>query len=109
MNRLEKTIVIGFLIYVAAHVVYYIIQMYQDPAGAGVALGEVFPSVLFAMAFDLAAFIVTIRDLYLRPFPDPNSKLTWLLFILLPGGIGWVVYVFRHAIRPRTEESGESV
>lgn len=109
MNRFEKTIVIGFLVYVAAHVVYYVIQMYQDPAGAGVVLGEVFPSVLFAMSFDLAAFIVTIRDLYLRPFPDPNSKLTWLLFILCTGGIGWVAYVFRHAIRPRTEGSGESV
>ena len=31
-----------------------------------------------------------------------TAELTWLLLILLTGGIGWVVYLLKHAPRPRT-------
>jgi hypothetical protein len=57
------------------------------------------------MALNLAALVLTIRDLYKRPFRNPNDKLTWLLLILFTGGIGWLVYLFRYAIRPRELET----
>lgn len=44
---------------------------------------------------------LTIRDLYLRPFPGPNDKLTWSLLIFLTGGLGMFVYYFKHVLKPR--------
>lgn len=52
------------------------------------------------MALNCLALVATIRDLYLRPFRNPNSKVTWCLLIISTGGIGWIVYVSRHALRP---------
>lgn len=52
------------------------------------------------MVLNGLALVATIRDLYLRPFQNPNSKVTWCLLITSTGGIGWIVYVFRHALRP---------
>lgn len=31
----------------------------------------------------------------------------WLLLILMTGGIGWLVYVFTHALKPRVSRSAE--
>lgn len=53
------------------------------------------------MAQNLLAFFLTLRDLYLRPFPGENDKVTWCLLILCTGGIGWLVYVFKYALHPR--------
>ena len=50
----------------------------------------------------IAAYVIAIRDLYRRCFPNPNSKVTWALLILLTSGIGLVVYLVKHGFRPRT-------
>lgn len=62
----------------------------------------IFPAHFLGMVLNLAALILTIRDLYLRSFPNPNAKITWLLLILMTGGIGWIVYIFKYALKPRT-------
>ena len=49
----------------------------------------------------LIALILTVIDLYKRQFTNSNSKITWLLVLALTGGIGWVFYIFKHAIKPR--------
>jgi hypothetical protein len=60
------------------------------------------------MVFNFTALIVTIRDLYLRSFNNPNDKLTWLLLMMLTGGIGWFVYLWRYAFRPRPSVASPS-
>ena len=42
-----------------------------------------------------------INDLYKREFEKSNSKVTWVFLILLTGGIGLIIYAFKHAIKPR--------
>ena len=101
MSRFEKAIVITALVYMAIYVPYFLILAASGCLGVDVPLSAIFPFHLLGMALNFAALIVTIRDLYLRPFPNPNSKLTWLLVILYTGGIGWLVYLFRHAMLPR--------
>lgn len=53
------------------------------------------------MFINFIAFVLTIRDLYKRPFPKDNDKLTWAILILTTGGIGWAFYIFKHALKPR--------
>jgi hypothetical protein len=61
------------------------------------------PPVVLAltMLLSIAAVVLILRDLYKREFTSPNSKLTWLLVMMLTGGIGMVIYVFRYALHPR--------
>lgn len=102
MKGLERAIVIAALLYTALYIPYFFAQMYRFSLGINVSPYAIFPLHFLGMALNFLALILTIRDLYLRPFADPNRKLTWLLVILLTGGIGWLVYVFRHALKPRT-------
>ena len=62
------------------------------------------PFHFLGMAQNFLALFLTLRDLYRRPFPRANQKLIWCILILMTGGIGWVVYVFRHALKPRPTE-----
>lgn len=103
MNRFEKTIMIGSLVYMAVYFPYFFVQMYRGMNGVDVPFSAIFPYHILGTVLNFAAFIVTIRDLYLRPFPNPNTKLTWMLLFFFTGGLGWLAYVFRHALKPRTE------
>jgi hypothetical protein len=102
VKRTERAIVITALAYLAAYIPYFLVQMVRATNGAQVSPEAIFPLHFLGMALNFAALVVTIRDLYLRPFGNPNAKLTWLLLILVTGGIGWLVYLFRHAFKPRT-------
>lgn len=106
MKGIERAIVIGALVYMALYVPYFFVQMYRSEHGVPVSPLAIFPFHFLCMALNVVAVILTIRDLYLRPFANPNSKLTWLLLIHWTGGIGWLVYVFRHALRPRNSPGG---
>lgn len=64
------------------------------------------PFHFFGMLMNVVALVLTIRDLYLRSFPKENDKLTWHLLILLTGGIGWIIYVFKYARKPRPSKNG---
>ncbi len=101
MSRTERAIVITALAYMIIYFAYFLMQMYLAANGRQVSPWAILPYHFLGMGLSIAGLIVTIRDLYLRPFANPNSKLTWLLLILLTGGIGWLVYIFRHALHPR--------
>lgn len=105
MTRVERAVVIAALVYMAAYAPYFVVQMIRLANGAHVSAEAAFPLHFLGMALNFAALVVTIRDLYLRPFVNPNAKLTWLLLILVTGGIGWLVYLFKHAFTPRTADS----
>lgn len=98
MTQTERTIVITALAYMGVYIPYFLVQIGRAASGDQISPWAIFPFHFLGMGLNLAAFIVTIRGLYLRPFASPNAKLTWLLLILLTGGIGWLVYLFK----PRT-------
>jgi len=111
MNRLERTIVLVALcnmaLYIGTMVVVSIIEP-SIPTPPGRVFAAFIAWHITGMAFNFTALIVTIRDLYLRSFSNPNDKLTWLLLMMLTGGIGWFVYLWRHAFRPRPSVPGTS-
>jgi len=104
MNLIERTIVIGALINMAIYVPCFFLLFF--PAANG------FSHTLIAwhivgMLLNFVVIVLTIRDLYRRRFANPNSKITWCLLICCTGGIGWIVYVFKHAFRPRVHSTPE--
>ena len=100
MKGIERTIVIIAMTNMAIYMpCFFFLAIRMTPG---------FPSGMIiwhfaGMILNLIALVITIRDLYLRHFPNANSKVTWCLLITWTGGIGWIVYVFKHALKPRPE------
>lgn len=67
------------------------------------------PFHILGMIQNFASLVLMIRDLYRRDFPDPNSKLTWLLLILLAAPISWVLYLYWYGLRPRPPRAERAV
>jgi hypothetical protein len=101
MKGLERVVVIAALAYMAVYVPYFLVQMQRLAGGAELSFFPFFALHLLGMALNLGALVLTIRDLNLRDFPHANDKLTWCLLILLTGGLGWLVYVFKYALKDR--------
>ena len=100
MGRLERILLLGLIVGVAAcfSLAAYLDYCSLHDDGAlrfCVVLGFV------GAVLGMAAFVVVLRDLYLRSFPDPNAKMLWTLVILMTAGIGFFVYVLAHAMKPR--------
>lgn len=105
MRGLEKVFVLWALGYTVVYSCLFVSAAIAQSERAIVAL---LPFHFLGMVQNVIAFILTIRDLYKRPFPNPNSKVTWTLLILCTGGIGWVVYIFRYALKPRPDAATPS-
>jgi hypothetical protein len=102
LDRIARITIITALLYMAVYIPYFFLQVYRISSGVAVSPLAIFPAHFIGMALTIAALILTIRDLYVRSFPNLNAKLTWLLLILMTGGIGWIVYIFKYALKPRT-------
>lgn len=98
MSRGERLFVLWTLAYMVVYSAVFVSIAYRDVQPS---LSWLLTFHFLGMAQNFAALFLTIRDLYKRPFPNPNQKLTWALLILCTGGIGWLVYIFKHAIKPR--------
>jgi hypothetical protein len=96
----RKTI-LAAIVYMLVYLPYFFVQAYRTSKGTELPLLIILVPHFFGMALNFAALVMTIRDLYLRPFPNPNTKRIWLLLILTTGGIGWIVYIFKYALKPR--------
>ena len=102
MRGFERGFVVYALVYIAIYSVVFLgTAICSTITETDRAMLVLLPFHFLGMVQNFVALVLTIRDLYKRPFPNPNSKLTWLLLILLTGGIGWIVYLFRHALKPR--------
>jgi hypothetical protein len=100
MNRIEKAILRCALIAQVVVIALGIHDLSSEPPGPS----TVPPMGLtLTMVLSIAAVVLILRDLYRREFPNPNSKLTWLLIMAFTGGIGMLIYVFRHAVHPRSK------
>jgi hypothetical protein len=103
MTGLERGFVIWALVYTAVYVVvFFVVTVSTVSAPDFNTMLYLLPFHFLGMAQNFTALLLTIRDLYLRHFPTENAKLTWLLLILLTGGIGWLIYVFKYAFKPRS-------
>ena len=104
MRRWEKAVLLSWLVYTAVFVgliIYFTTKL--DATGRD---GPEWDKYLPALGFiggiwGWLCIALAIRDLYLRPFPNPNSKVTWTLLIIMTGGIGCVVYLVKYALKPR--------
>jgi hypothetical protein len=101
MTRIEKAIVFAAIIYMIIYAPYFLFQITRDTPPHFV---TIIPWHVIGMILNFAAIVATFRDLYRRPFSYPNAKLTWCLLILYTGGIGWLVYIVKHALRPHPDE-----
>lgn len=101
MTGLERKFVLWALGYTAICGVAFVSAIACPEPDSAVKV--LLPFHFLAMAQSFLALSLTVSDLYKRPFASPNSKLTWLLLILLTGGVWWIVYVLRHAITPRAD------
>lgn len=101
LQRYTVLIAIGnMVIYVP---IFLFLMMRAESSGIEPKIVTLLPWHFAGMLLNLLAIFATIQDLYLRDFPHPNSKLTWCLLIVFTGGIGWIVYIFKHALKPRPE------
>jgi len=101
MNRLEKWIVGTAFLYSGCYIIFILVLVLLVRPSR---VDDITPFVvlhILAMLACVTALVVTLRDLYLRDFVRKNDKLTWGLLILLTGGIGWFVYIVKHAFKPR--------
>jgi hypothetical protein len=106
MHGVERSLLLAAIIYMTIYIAFlavfvpcYLLPLQPHDYDPQIML--IFPLHFLAMLLNLVALVLTIRDLYLRSFPKENTKLTWLLLILMTGGIGWLVYVFKYALRAR--------
>lgn len=98
MGRFERIFVVWTLTYMVIYVPALLFTSASDP---DVFWRWIAPLHFLGMAQNILALILTIRDLYKRPFPHANQKVTWALLITWTGGIGWIIYIFKYALKPR--------
>lgn len=101
VDRSARMVILVALLYMIVYIPYFFLQLDRISHGVSVSPFAILPAHFVCMALNIAALILTIRDLYRRPFPEPDTKLTWLLVILFTGGIGWVVYVVKYPLKHR--------
>jgi hypothetical protein len=98
MGGIERFLVLSALCYMVMYAPVFVYgALFHDHR----LMDTLLPFHFTGMALNFVALVLTIRDVYLRTFPNPNSKITWTLLILYTAGIGWLVYIFRHALKPR--------
>ncbi|WP_116812422.1 PLDc N-terminal domain-containing protein [Steroidobacter cummioxidans] len=100
MNRLEKAIVFSALVAQCVVIALGVFGLSSEPPRPSSAPRS---ALALTLLLSIAAIVLLLRDLYKREFPNPNSKLTWLLVMAFTGGIGILIYAFRHAVHPRTK------
>lgn len=98
-SKLECSFVLYALGYTAVYVPIFVIVILRSPQQF---FSVLLPFHLLGMTQNLVAFVLTIRDLYVRRFSQPNQKPTWLLLIVTTGGVGRIVYIFKYALKPRS-------
>jgi len=104
MGKLEKVLLFG--LFAGMFVCLFMALVLEHRYPENKAAWSVLPALGFVGAFfGMSAVVLVLRDLYLRDFRDANAKMLWTLAILMTAGIGLLVYIFRHAVKPRPHRS----
>jgi hypothetical protein len=100
MGRVERAFIVWVLFCVLVYMGFCLTWLLRN--------GSVFPhfrfwpliQFLFSLQ-NLVALLLTARDVQMRPSLTWEQKNIWLGLILLTFGIGWVIYLWKYAFRPR--------
>ncbi len=98
MDHAEKT----FVIFYWTYIVLYLVCFFSLAATGRMehCFFYVLPFHFLGMFLGIPLLVIVIRDLYKRDFPNPNTKVTWaILMLLLWPSI--LVYLCKHGFRPR--------
>jgi heme/copper-type cytochrome/quinol oxidase subunit 3 len=98
MSRLEKGFVIFYGVYIFVYACCFITLAVVGPTQRGFFL--LLPFHIFGMVIGIPLLIIVFRDLYKRDFPNPNSKVTWTILMLMFSP-SIIVYLYKHGFRPR--------
>ncbi len=100
VNRSEKAFVLFYAAYMLAYIPCFFLLMPDH-------FWQVMPFHILGMVLGIPLLIIVFRDLYKRHFPNPNTKVTWaiLMLVLTPSII---VYLYKYGFRPRAESGGRS-
>lgn len=93
MNRAERAFAIFYWVYIIAYIPCFLLFMPSS-------FFEMLPFHLFGMVIGVPMLVIVFRDLYKRDFPNPNSKVTWAILMLM----FWPsipVYLYKHGFRLR--------
>ena len=103
MNHAERAFVIFYWVYMFVYIPYFIVVAVTGLMDHYFFYG-VMPFHFVGMLMGIPMLIVVFRDLYKRSFPNPNSKITWTILMLM----FWpsiLAYLYRHGFRPRERHS----
>ncbi len=99
MSRWEKSFTLFYWLYLLVYLLFIVgmglfgdLDAYFFP--------WVVPFHLFGMAIGIPMLIVVFRDIYARNFPNPNTKVTWTILILV-FPLSVPVYLYKHGFRSR--------
>lgn len=99
MNRWEKSFIVFYLTYMIVYVCVFI-----GIIGSGdispTTFHTILPFHLFGMAMGMPLYIIVIRDIYLRSFPNPNTKVTWTNLVLMFSP-SIFAYLYKNGFRSR--------
>ena len=96
MARWEKTLSIVTFAYVIGYMVFFfsvVMRRETEPI-------DLLPWHLLGMGCSFTLMVTIIRDIYLRSFPNPNSKINWVLAVIFL----WPIipyYLWKYGFRPR--------
>ncbi len=97
MNRIEKIVCIWTLLYIVTYLPFLILYGYATLSMMGIL------SLHFIGIGSLVStYVLCMRDIYLRKFPDPNHKVTWTLIVVLGSVFGLAAYLTRHGMKQRS-------
>lgn len=100
MNRAEKAFVFFYAAYMMAYIPCFFLLVADH-------FWQIMPFHFFGMALGIPLLVIVFRDLYKRPFPNPNTKVTWaILMLTLSPSI--IVYLYKHGFRSRAEPQSSS-
>jgi hypothetical protein len=98
MGRVEKSFVVFYWCYMLVYVCCFIVVSVSGEIERWAP--RILPFHFLGMAMGIPLLIILFRDLYKRDFPNPNSKVTWAILMLM----FWpsiFVYLYKHGFRPR--------
>ncbi len=98
MGRAEKSFVIFYFCYILVYMCCFLAMTFTGAMDR--LFFYVIPFHLFGMVIGIPMIIIVFRDLFKRDFPNPNSKVTWTILMLMfvPSIL---VYLYKHGFRPR--------
>ena len=99
MNRWEKSFIVFYFTYMIVYVCVFI-RIIGSGDTDPTTFRTILPFHLFGMAMGIPLYIIVIRDIYLRSFPNPDTKVTWTILVLM----FWpaiIAYLYKHGFHPR--------